>query len=229
MAKATLAAFVLPLVLLFGPPATGSNTPQKNSGGTGPSGTLQKMIVESGSVTMNLDLNGLNGNGSLVAKPATLQFTVGANSFFPVLVFNDLLRGVQPGSIALEPRNIPALPNPLRGSLRQLVLEKLPSGGGFDLAVRDSNTGFTFFNIQGQHYDYDANAQSLAITSGKLLVSKELGKAMGRPAEAGAVIGTISMGGAMQSIEITQLANGQPQSLIMPTLQYPLGAQTPSL
>ena len=45
------------------------------------------MIVESGSVTMDLDLNGLNGSGSLVARPVTLQFAVGANSFFPVLVF----------------------------------------------------------------------------------------------------------------------------------------------
>lgn len=229
MAKATLAAFVLPLLLSFGPPATGSDTPLKNSAENGPSGTLQKMIVESGSVTMTLDLNGLNGTGSLVAKPATLQFTVGANSFFPVLVFNDLLRGVQPGSIALEPLRAPALPNPLRSSLRQLVLEKLPSGRGFDLAVRDSNTGFTYFNIQGQQYDYDSNALSLAITNGKLLVSKELGKAIGRPSEAGSVIGTISIGGVMQPIEITEVANGHPQSLIMPSLRHPLGRDTPTL
>lgn len=229
MVKAILAVFALPLVLLFGPPATASNSAQKNSGASGPSGTLQKMIVENGSVTMTLDLNGLNGTGSLVAKPATLQFTVGANSFFPVLVFNDLVRGVQPGSIALEPQNVPALPNPLRASLRQLVLEKLPSGRGFDLAVRDGNTGFMYFNIQGHQYNYDANAVSLAITNGKLLVSKELAKAIGRPSEAGSVIGTISLGGVMQPIEITQFANGHPQSLVMPSMRHPLGRETPNL
>ena len=61
------------------------------------------MIVENGSVTMDLDLNGLNGSSSLVARPVTLQFLVGANSFFPILVFNNLLRGPEPGSMALIP------------------------------------------------------------------------------------------------------------------------------
>ena len=32
---------------------------------------------------MDLDLNGFNGSSSLVARPVTLQFAVGANSFFP--------------------------------------------------------------------------------------------------------------------------------------------------
>src|SRR5258707_15753628 len=68
-----------------------------------PTGTFQKMIVENGSVTMDLNLNGFNGSSSLVARPVTLQFAAGANSFFPILVFNDLLRGPEPGSIALIP------------------------------------------------------------------------------------------------------------------------------
>ena len=38
-----------------------------------------------------------------------------------------------------------SLPMPLRASLRQLVVEKLPSDAAFDLAVRDGKTGFTFF------------------------------------------------------------------------------------
>src|SRR5436190_18069993 len=71
-------------------------------------GTLQKMIVESGSVTIDLDLNGFNGSTSLVARPATLQFVVGANSFFPILVFNDLLRGPEPGSMTLIPAGVNA-------------------------------------------------------------------------------------------------------------------------
>src|SRR6266498_4603722 len=133
-------------------------------------GTFQKMIVENGSVTMDLDLNGLNGSTSLVARPVALQFAVGANSFFPILVFNDLLRGPEPGSMALVPSggvDAPGysyLPAALATSLKQLVVEKLPWDQGFDLAVRDSNTGFTFFNIQGHQYDYDANAQALSIT-----------------------------------------------------------------
>ena len=127
----------------------------QNSAATAPAtGTLQKMIVENGSVTMDLDLNGLSGDSSLVARPMAQQFLVGANSFFPILVFNDLLRGLEPGSMALIPAGVNApgygnLPAALGASFKRLVVEKLPSGQGFDLAVCDGNTGFTFFNVEG--------------------------------------------------------------------------------
>jgi hypothetical protein len=91
--------------------------------------------------------------------------------------------------------------------------------------VRDSSTGFTFFNIQGHQYDYDPAAQSLAITNGKLVVSKEFAQALGRPSDAGAVAGTISIGATMQPIEITQVANGQPQSVVMPPMQHTVGPE----
>ena len=51
-----------------------------DGGGTG---TFQKMIVENGSVTMDLDLNRLNGISSIGARPTTLHFATAANSFFP--------------------------------------------------------------------------------------------------------------------------------------------------
>jgi hypothetical protein len=200
-----------------------------------PSGTLQKMIIENGSVTMDLDLNRLNGIRAATQSLQKVHFAVGANSFFPVLVFNDLLRGPMPGSLALVPaagvdaHGYSNLPPVLGSSLKKLIIEKLPSGQGFDLAVRNSNTGFTFFNVQGHQYDYDANAQSLTITNGRLLISKELANLIGRPSDAGSVVGTISIGAAMQPIEITQLANGQPQSVIMPPVQHALSPGTPTL
>jgi len=191
-------------------------------------GTFQKMIVENGSVTMDLDLNGLNGSTSLVARPVTLQFAVGANSFFPILVFNDLLRGPEPGSIALIPQaavNAPSysnLPAELGASLKQLHIEKLSSNKGYDLAVRDGKTGFTFFNIEGHQYNYDAAAQSLAITNGRLLVSKEFANALGRPLDAGAIVGKISVGATMQPIEIAHLdENGDVKSASLPALNQP--------
>ena len=244
MGKIILTAFVLPLLLLFAPAdvQSGRNNPANTEEG---SGTLQKMIVENGSVTMHLDLNGLNGSDSLVARPVTLQFAVAANSFFPILVFNDRLRGLEPGSMALiassgsfafaEPAageavpgyaNLPAV---LRASLKRLTVEKLPSGQGFDLAVRDTSTRFTFFNIQGQHYDYDAATQSLAITNGKLLLSREFATALGRPSDADSTAGTVSIGAAMQPIQITQLANGHPTSAVMPPMQHVVGPDTPAL
>ena len=215
-----------------------ARSPQRASSGAdtaAPTGTLQKMIVESGSVTMDLDLNRLNGINSSAQSLQQARFALGANSFFPVLVFNDQLRGPIPGSMALIPsrsgdlQSAVSLPAPLGASLKQLAVEKLPSGQGSDLAVRDSNTGFTFFNIQGHQYHYDPAARSLAITNGRLLISKEFAQALGRPSEAGSTAGTISIGAAMQPVEITQVANGQLQSVSMPPMQHAVTPNTPAL
>jgi hypothetical protein len=244
MLKKTLIVLMLPLVSLLGNSSGNYAAQLSQKTSDAPTGTLQKMIVESGSVTMDLDLNGFNGSSSLVARPVTLQFAVGANSFFPILVFNDLLRGPEPGSMALIPAGVnaveaavPAAPNsalqatrlPLQSlpaalgaSLNRLVVEKLPLGQGFDLAVRDGNTGFTFFNVEGDQYDYDSNAQSLSITNGRLLISKEFASALGRPLDAGAIVGKISIGAAMQPIEINRLdANGNVKSASLPALHQP--------
>src|SRR4029077_3141278 len=226
MSKLTLTGLALPLFLLFASPDASS---PKAFGATkrapeiqGQSGTLQKMIVENGSVTMELDLNQLNGIGFGPARPAELQFAVAANSFFPILVFNDLLRGPEQGSMALIPAGVSApgysLPAPLGASLKQLAIERLASSGQFDLAVRDATTGFTFFDIEGHQYSYDANAESLTISNGRLLVSKEFANALGRPSDAGAVVGKISVGAAMQPIEITKVVSGEPKSVMMPPL-----------
>ena len=168
MSKIWLTGFVLLSVLFFANASENHASQPKQNAPEAMTGTLQKMIVENASVTMQLDLNGLNGSSSLVARPVTLHFAAAANSFFPVLVFNDLLRGIQPGSMALALQNSSSagintpgysnLPAALRSSLKRLTVEKLPSGQGFDLAVRDSNTGFTFFNVEGHQYDYDATS-----------------------------------------------------------------------
>ena len=229
--KLTLTGFMFPLVLLFGSPHADSRNPatKNNHNGYAQSGTLQKMIVENASVTMQLDLNGLNGSNSLVARPVTLQFTVAANSFFPIVVFNDLLRADEPGSMALIPQSVPTLPAHLAASLKQLVIEKRRSNQGFDLTVRDGKTEFTFFNVEGAQYHYNASARSLSIVDARLLISKEFANALSRPSDAGSMIGKISVGAAMQPIEITQLVNGQPKSVAVPPLSQRAGPGAPTL
>ena len=197
------------------------------------------MIVENAGVTMQLDLNGLNGSNSLVARPVTLHFAAAPNSFFPVLVFNDLLRGLQPGSMALALQNSSSagvnapgysnLPAALSSSLKRLAVEKLPSDQGFDLAVRDSNTGFTFFNIKGHQYNYDAAAQSFTITGGRLLISKQFASTLGIPSEAGSLAGTIAIGAAMRPIQIDQIVRGETKSMVMPPMQHAVGPGVPNL
>jgi hypothetical protein len=227
--KVTLIGLMFPLILLFG--SSHVDSPDRGTGNnTKQSGTIQKMIVENASVTMQIDLNGLNGSNSLVARPVTLQFSVAANSFFPILAFNDLLRAVQPGSMVLIPQNVPALPVQLSASAKQLVVERLPSNQSSGLAVRDSKTGFTFFNVEGAEYDYNANARSLRIAGGRLLISKQFANALGRPSDAGLMVGKISVGAAMQPIEITQVVNGKPKSVVVPPLSQgasPAGTLVP--
>src|SRR6266436_3282679 len=114
MFKKTLITLTLPLlsvlaitvaIPLWGVSAQSASktahSPQRAGSGvatTPETGTFQKMIVENGSATIDLDLNGFNGSSSLVARPVTLQFQIGANSFLPILVFNDQLRSAEPGS-----------------------------------------------------------------------------------------------------------------------------------
>ncbi len=236
MSKITLTGLALPLFLLFASPQASG---PKAFGGTRKvvqsqehSGTLQKMIIENGSVTMDLDLNRLNGISSASARPVALHFTVAANSFFSIVVFKDLLRGPQPGSMALIPQNpasaglsaagYSALPMSLTRSLKQLAIEKFLSSEASDLAVRDSKSGFVFFNVEGHQYYYDANARLLSIKGGRLLISKEFANALGRPSEAGALVGSISVGATMQPIDIAQLdANGDVKSEKLPALNQP--------
>ena len=237
MSKISLTGFALLSVLFFAN-ASGNNASQsKQNASEALTGTLQKMIVENASVTMQLDLNGLNGSSSLVARPVTLHFAAAPNSFFPLLVFNDLLRGLQPGSMALALQNSSSagvnapgysnLPAALRSSLKRLTVEKLPSGQGFDLAVRDSNTGFTFFNIEGHQYNYDATAQSFSITGGRLLISKQFASTLGIPSGAGSLAGTISIGAAMQPIQIDHIVRGETKSIVMPSMQHAVSPGAP--
>ena len=61
MLKTILTTLVLPIALLFGRPPTAWSNSATNPDTRAPTGTLQKKIVENGIVTMDLDLNRLNG------------------------------------------------------------------------------------------------------------------------------------------------------------------------
>jgi hypothetical protein len=79
MSKIWLNGFALLSVVFFAN-ASGNNASQpKQNASEALTGTLQKMIVENASVTMQLDLNGLNGSNSLVARPLMLHFAAAPN------------------------------------------------------------------------------------------------------------------------------------------------------
>src|SRR5438105_13082463 len=220
MLRKMLSYFTLPLLLLFINSSGNSVAQSREKNPGGETGTLEKMIVASGSVAMDLDLNRLNGIGSATRESNldTLRFGVRPNSFFTILVFNNVLRGPTLGSMGLIPGNSATLPALLKASFDQLVIEKVSSSEAFDIVVRDGKSGFVFFNIEGNLYDYDAGAQLLSIRGGRLLISKEFANALGRPSDTALVVGKISVAVAMRPIEIDQLLNGETQSLVMPAV-----------
>lgn len=191
-------------------------------------GTLEKMIVANGSVSMNLDLNRLNGTRTRAKNqsPSELRFEVQPDSFFTVLVFNNELRGPLPSSMGLVPQTSASLPAKLNSSYQQLVVENLAWGGQFDLVVRDGKTGFVFFNIEGYLFDYSELGKQLNVKTGRLLLSEEFAAELGRAKDAGTVIGEISISATMRPIEVTQIVDGETQSETLPATGNPDQAGT---
>jgi len=218
MLRKIFSCFALPLLLLLSNSTGNSASQLPEKSAEAQTGTLEKMIVGQGSVAMDLDSNRLNGtaSGTKDSKSETLRFQVGPNSFFTILVFNDALRGPEAGTMGLIPENTATLPGPLQTALNQLVIEKLASDAPYDLAVRDGKTGLGFFNIEGNLYEYDAAAHLLSIKGGTLRISEELANMLGRPADAGVVVGEISITTTMYPIEITTVVNGAAQSAVLP-------------
>jgi plastocyanin len=218
MLNKILCHLTLPLLLLMSSNSGHSapQSPEKNT--EGQTGTLEKMIAASGKVALGLDLNRLRGisPGKGGSRLDTFRFDVDPNSFFTVLVFNNLLRGPELGSMGLSGVDSTALPDPLNAFSNQLAIEMARSNGRSGLVVRDGKTGFVFFNVEGHSYEYNAAAHLLNIKGGRLLISEALANKLGRPADSGVVAGQISIAATMYPIEITTVVSGAARSAVLP-------------
>src|SRR5438876_10217866 len=58
-------------------------------------------------------------------------------------------------------------------------------------------------------------------------MSRDFANALGRPSDVGAVVGEISIGAAMQPVEIKELANGELKQVTMPPLHRAADTETP--
>ena len=136
---------------------------------------------------MSLDLNGLNGSDALiddtdhaaVSRPQSIRF-------FPILVFDDLLRGPEPGSIALVPQDssgFRAFPPAARRLPSSSLWWKsfLPTQRSIWLCAT-AKLDSPFSNIEGHQYDYDRQGTiSYESPADNLHVSQEFANALGRP------------------------------------------------
>lgn len=203
------------LISIFLVSNSADKTIRQQQGPNNETGTLEKMIVASGSVTMDVDLDRLNGKKPQ-SRLSRLNFAAAPDQFFTILVFNGELRGPELGSMGIVPQGSAALPAALNASRDNLVIERIDWTEAFELVVRDGKTGFVYFNIEGHVYDYDAKTQSLSIKDGRLLVSKDFAAKLARPSLEGSVVGNISVTTTMRPIEITQVVNGEVKSAYMP-------------
>ncbi|HKP68752.1 MAG TPA: carboxypeptidase-like regulatory domain-containing protein [Pyrinomonadaceae bacterium] len=188
---------------------------QRGEKAGGASGTMEKLIVANGSVAMDLDLSRLSG-GARLSKASRLRFDVEPDSFFTVVVLNDELRGPVPSSMRIIPLDSARLPGTLGASYDRLVVESLAWSGQYDLAIRNAETGFIYFNIEGYLYDYNASNKSLSLQIGRLLLSPEFAQELGRPSDAGALVGQISINANMRPIEVTHYTDGEADSAVLP-------------
>ncbi|HQZ95718.1 MAG TPA: dockerin type I repeat-containing protein [Pyrinomonadaceae bacterium] len=205
---------LLSLFTFFGSGSDGLFSGIVSGGQKAQTGTLEKMIVSTGSVSMDLDLNRLSGGAE--SKRTTLNFDASGDSFFTIMVFNGELRGPMPSSMEIVPRTSMELPAKLAASYGDLVVETLPWGGQYDLVVRDGKTGFIFFNVDGYQLGYDPSEKHFSATTGRLLISPEFAAELGRPSDVGAIVGEIAVSTTMKAIEITNIVEGETQSAVLP-------------
>lgn len=188
---------------------------ETEAGPQGETGKLEKMIVANGGVEMSIDLSRLGGKRSK-SQETTLRFASEPNAFFTIIAFNDEFRAALPSAMNLVPQDSLAVPGRLGASFNQLSLEIAPFGSEYELVVRDSKTGFHFFNIEGHQFEYKPEGHVLTLLEGRILISKEFATELGRSSDAGTVIGKISGSNTMRVSEVQYIDNGETTSASLP-------------
>lgn len=210
--RVALSVFAVAIVAGFAWVMLGQSTSASSQGETG---KIEKMIVANGNVAMQVDLNALNGvKGRQQLEP--LRFEVEQNAYFKSLIFNDEFRGTLPSAMNIKPENRVALPSNLDASLNNLEIESLEWGGQYEYVVRDANTGFTYFNIEGHQFEYDATSKLLTIRDGRLLVSNEFASSMKKAKLAGTNIGSITISMYLRPVEVTKVVDGEVEANTLP-------------
>ena len=197
---------LIPLLVLASISAGSSVIPGADSG------TRERLLVGNGTVEMSLNSDLRATNCQTELKRNNIHFEISPNSFFTIVVFNNVLRGPEPGSIGLigGGAQIPEL------NSSQLVIEKIRASESYDLVVRDGKTGFLFFNVEGNLYDYDPATRSLSINGGRLLISEDFANKLGHPEATGEMVGEISITASTYPIEVTTFVNGAIEGSILP-------------
>lgn len=176
----------------------------------GDTGTLEKLIVANASVNLSFDAAASARKNAKGLTSNKLTLDSEADAFFTSIVFNDQLRAILPSSMKITTSN------PIS---KELILESLPIGGQYSLALRDGLEGQILFNIEGEIVDYNAAEKKLTISEARLLVSEENASNFG--AKAGTVVGEFGMSASLRAIEVAQIRNGDVTESSLPPTNDP--------
>ena len=225
MLKIVLIA-ILPFLLFYNNSSTDIVASADKQTGNDSTGTLKKMVVSGGGVTLDLDLRLLTPSTRTRGK-TPVTFSAGHDSLFTVVVFNDELRGPIPGTLGLMPAVGAPMPEKLQASYNDLIIERMPFDSDVEFTVRDGKTGFVFFNIEGIDYGYDAAQSTLTIRGERVLISPEFAASLGRRSDAGTVVGSLTLTANMRTIEITKVVDGEVTSSVLPATGNPDAGTVP--
>lgn len=193
------------LIRRISQPAPGSET-----------GTLEKLAIANGTVSLEVDINRVNGIRS-TSQIQPLRYNTATDSFFTSIAFNGEFRGLQTGSMTILPQdNSAKTPAYLKNSL---IIESTPWGEDYELTVRDEQSGMALFNIESHEFEYAGDKHTLVIKGGKLLLAKEFAEKLRRPSDEGAHVGTFSISANLRAIEISEVVNGETRSAVMPAVE----------
>jgi hypothetical protein len=211
---------LLPSLVFFGIGGDSPTTRNVPSGRDGNTGTLEKMIVADGSISMDLDLGRLNGarSGLRNSKHSSLTFDAEKKLVLSGARFQWRVPQSASGFNSSDATRRCNSSVEMSSSYRQLVMENNSWGEPYDLIIRDSKSGYVFFNIEGQEFEYDADQHVLNVKGGRLLLSKQFSSDLGRPYDAGMVVGEVSVSAAMRPTEVVQYVDGEVKSEEMPSL-----------
>src|ERR1041385_5381555 len=97
MSKKLFTYFTLPLLLLFCNGTENSIAQPRQQSADNSNATVERMIVANGNVVMNLNSKTIGG----ASASSALRFNVSPDSFFTLIVSNNLLRGPEQTSMNL--------------------------------------------------------------------------------------------------------------------------------